>query len=51
MWAPTAASPYLAEHLKSLQEYPPRQGADSLSMKKAIETAMSKMENPRGASN
>ena len=37
MWAPTAASSYLAAHLKSLQDYPPRQGADSLSMKKAIE--------------
>ena len=51
MWAPTAASPFLAAHLKSLQDYPPRQGADSLSMKKAIEEAMKKMENPQGSSN
>jgi arylsulfatase len=51
MWAPTAASPFLAEHLKSLQDYPPRQGADSLSMKKVIESAMSKMNNPGGSSN
>ncbi len=51
MWAPTAASPFLAAHLKSLQDYPPRQGADSLSMKKAIEKAMKKMENPQGSSN
>ncbi|TDI40400.1 MAG: arylsulfatase [Acidobacteria bacterium] len=51
MWAPTAASPFLAAHLKSLQEYPPRQGADSLSMKKAIEEAMKKMENPGSSSN
>jgi arylsulfatase len=51
MWAPTAASPYLAAHLKSLQDYPPRQGADSLSLKKVIEKAMSQMENPSGSSN
>ena len=38
-------------HLKSLQEYPPRQGADTLSMKKAIDGAMKKMENPKGGSN
>jgi arylsulfatase len=51
MWAPTAAGPFLAAHLKSLQEFPPRQGADSLSMKKAIEEAMKKMDSPRGSSN
>ena len=51
MWAPTAAGPFLAAHLKSLQEYPPRQGADSLSMQKAIESAMKKMDNPHGSSN
>ncbi|TWU20737.1 arylsulfatase [Bythopirellula polymerisocia] len=51
MWAPTAAGPFLAAHLKSLQEFPPRQGADSLSMKKVIEGAMQKMENPNGSSN
>jgi arylsulfatase len=51
MWAPTAAGPFLAAHLKSLQEFPPRQGADSLSMKKAIEEAMKKMDSPQGSSN
>lgn len=51
MWAPAAASPFLAAHLKSLADYPPRQGADSLSMKKAIEGAMKKMESPQGSSN
>ena len=51
MWAPTAAGPFLAAHLESLQEYPPRQAADSLSMQKAIEDAMKKMDNPRGSSN
>jgi arylsulfatase len=47
LWAPTAAGPFLAEHLKSLNDYPPSQGADTLSMKKAIDEVMKKMENPR----
>jgi arylsulfatase A-like enzyme len=51
LWAPTAAGQFLAAHLKSLQEYPPRQAADTLSMKKAIEEAMRKMESPHGSSN
>jgi len=51
LWAPTAAGPFLAAHLKSLQDYPPRQGADTLSMKKAIDETMKKMENPGGSSN
>ena len=44
-------SPFLAAHLKSLQDFPPSQGADTLSMRKAIESAMKKMDNPRGSSN
>jgi len=51
LWAPTAAGPFLAAHLKSLQAYPPRQAADTLSMQKAIEAAMRKMETPAGSSN
>ncbi len=51
LWAPTAAGPFLAAHLKSLQDFPPSQGADTLSMKKAVEEAMKKMENPSGSSN
>ena len=51
LWAPTAASPFLAAHLKSLQEFPPSQGADTLSMRKAIESAMKKLESPHGSSN
>jgi arylsulfatase len=51
LWAPTAATPVLAAHLKSLQDFPPSQGADTLSMKKAIDSAMKKLENPRGSSN
>jgi arylsulfatase len=51
LWAPTAATPFLAAHLKSLQDFPPSQGADTLSMKKAIENAMKKAESPHGSSN
>jgi len=51
LWAPTAATPFLVAHLKSLQEFPPSQGADTLSMKKAIEEAMKKLETPQGSSN
>ena len=51
LWAPTAAGPFLAAHLKSLADYPPRQAADSLSAKKAIERAMKILENPKAGSN
>ena len=51
MWAGSAAGLFLAEHLKSLQEFPPSQGADTLSMKKAIENVMKKLETPNGSSN
>jgi arylsulfatase len=51
LWAPTGASPFIAAHLKSLKEYPPSQGADTLSMQKAIEGAMKKLEDPHGSSN
>jgi arylsulfatase A-like enzyme len=51
MWAPTAAGPFIAEHLKSLSEFPPRQKADTLSLKKALETTMQKLENPKGGNN
>jgi arylsulfatase len=51
LWAPTAAGPFLAAQLKSLQDYPPSQGADTLSMRTAIEDAMKKLENPGGSSN
>jgi arylsulfatase len=51
LWAPTAAGPFLQSHLQSLSEFPPSQGADTLSMKKAIESVMNKMANPHGSSN
>jgi len=37
--------------LKSLEEFPPSQGADTLSMKKAIDETMKKMKNPGASSN
>ena len=51
LWAPTGASTFLAAHLKSLMDFPPSQGADTLSMKKAIEAVMKKMDTPQGSSN
>jgi arylsulfatase len=51
LWAPTAASAIIAVHLKSLADFPPSQGADTLSMKKAVEQAMKKLESPHGSSN
>jgi arylsulfatase len=51
MWAATAAGPFIAAHLHSLMKYPPRQAADTLSLKKALEKAQQKMESPHGSSN
>jgi arylsulfatase len=51
LWAPTAAVPFMAEHIKSLMEYPPRQKADSLSVKKALDDVMKKLEAPKSGNN
>ncbi|OHT20595.1 arylsulfatase [Edaphosphingomonas haloaromaticamans] len=51
LWAPNAATPFIAAHLKSLQAYPPRQGADTLSLHKALEGAMSRLETSRTTNN
>jgi len=51
LWAPDAAGPFIAAHLKSLQEFPPSQGADTLSLKAALEKAMAKLEQPHGSNN
>ena len=51
LWAPTGAGPFIAAHLKSLQDYPPSQGADTLSLKKALEKAQDLMERPNRAAN
>jgi len=51
MWAGTGAGPFLQAHLKSLNDFPPSQGADTFSMKKVIENTMKKLESPQGSSN
>jgi len=45
LWAPTAAGLFLAAHLQSLGEFPPSQGADTLSMKKAVARQWQKSQN------
>jgi arylsulfatase len=44
MWALNASGPIIGAHLKTLLEYPPSQGADTLSIKKALEEMQAKME-------
>ena len=44
MWAMNASGPFIAAHLKSLMDYPPSQGADTLSLKKALDEVQEKME-------
>jgi arylsulfatase len=44
MWALNASGPFIAAHLKSLMEYPPSQGADTLSLKKALDEMQARME-------
>jgi len=46
---PTAAGPFLAEHLTSCKRFPPSQGSDTLSMRKAVEAAMKKLDSPLAA--
>lgn len=43
MWALNASGPIIAQHLKTFMEYPPSQGADTLSIKKALEEMQAKM--------
>src|SRR5262245_2362365 len=45
LWAPAAASPFLTEHLKSFVDYPPRQKADSLSAKAAIDRVQKMLQS------
>ena len=49
MWALNSSAPFIGAHLKSLSEFPPSQGADTLSMKRALDEAMRKLEKPRGS--
>ena len=46
-----AGSRFLQSHLKSLQDNPPRQYVDSLSVKKAVEAAIKKLDAPHCSSN
>jgi arylsulfatase A-like enzyme len=45
MWALNSSAPFIGAHLKSLQEFPPSQAADTLSMKKALDETMKKLES------
>ncbi len=47
MWALNSSGPFIAAHLKSLMEYPPSQGADTLSLKKALDEVQKKLEAAR----
>jgi arylsulfatase len=50
-WVTTGAGPFIAAHVKSLTEFPPSQGTDTLSLKKALEKAQDLMERPNRAGN
>jgi arylsulfatase len=45
MWALNSSGPFLMAHIKSLMDFPPRQGADSLSMKKILDETMKKLQS------
>ena len=49
LWALNSSAPFLQQHLKTLLQFPPSQGADTLSMKKALDEAMRKLEQSRGS--
>jgi len=44
LWTLIPAQGLIAEHVKSLQEWPPRQRAETLSMQKAMDTVMRQLE-------
>ena len=48
MWALNASGPFIGAHLKSLMEYPPSQGADTLSIKKALDEMQQKAGERHG---
>ena len=51
MWALNSSAPFIQQHLETLMKFPPSQGADTLSMKKALDEVMKKLETPHGSSN
>jgi hypothetical protein len=48
MWTLVPAQGIIAEHMKSLKEWPPRQLAESLSLQKAMEAVMQQLEKDPG---
>jgi len=48
LWTLIPAQEILGEHMKSLQQWPPRQRAESLSMQKAMEAVMQQLEQAPG---
>ena len=48
LWTLIPAQGIIGEHMKSLQEWPPRQRAASLSMQKAMEAVMKQLEKAPG---
>jgi arylsulfatase A-like enzyme len=48
LWTLIPAQGLIAEHIESLQEWPPRQRAQSLSMQKAMEAVMRQLEQAPG---
>jgi hypothetical protein len=51
LWASTGVGPFIGAHPQSLKDFPPSQGADTLSLHRALERAQAMMENPHGSSN
>ena len=48
MWTMIPAQGFIRQHLESLVAYPPRQKADSLSIKEAVDRIMKSMEQNPG---
>jgi arylsulfatase len=48
LWTLIPAQGIIAEHMKSLQEWPPRQRAQSLSLQKSMEAVMKQLEKAPG---
>jgi len=48
LWTLIPAQRIIGEHMKSLQEWPPRQRAQSLSLQKAMEAVMKQLEKAPG---
>ena len=48
LWTLIPAQRIIGEHIQSLQAWPPRQRAESLSMQKAMEAVMRQLERAPG---